>query len=186
MTERKNMYYLLGVTIKDHSAIVEDLPEIDEPYDDVWFDGDKLDDGVPQPFTYYVNEGKLLSYYSETPPLMSDRLLKALIDSGVDNIDAYNAVLHVSGEDKPVTNYKSINIIGLVSAVNEEKSEAIDLGIDVGVMSPRFFTKLKVSEDKANDLLLFRLAERVSQIVIHHSVKESLEKEFDDLKFTPV
>jgi len=194
----KDKYYLLDEEIKTGMAYVEDIPQIDPPYDDVWIDGVALDDGVPAPFEYYlmndeeplyessIIKGQMRHYYSETPPLMSDEMLDILFSMGVDNIDTYEAILHVEGREKPLTNYKAVNIIGNVFALDDGRSESESLGMGDEMGAPKFFRKMKVAEEKVKGLLLFRPEERASQIIVHESIKQALRAIFKESEFTEV
>ncbi len=188
MTKNETTYYLLDSDLGEHSALISESPGyyLEDPFDDAWIEGVKWDEQVPEPIIYGFKAGHMHPYYSEGQPLMSEKLLDALARCGVDNIDTYRAIIHQEGEPHPITNYRTVNIIGIISAVDEDTSEATGLGINTGSSSPRFFTKLKVSTEKARGLLLFRLEERASLIVIHRTVKETLEKEFPDLVFEAV
>lgn len=178
-------YFLLDIPLTSESAVVLDSPDLDEPFDDCWDEGIKLEEGVPEPLVYTFKPGHIHSYYDATYPIMSDELLNALTRYGVNNIDVYESIIHQQGSDVPITNFKTVNVIGLVSALDEDESDAESLGMGEGPMSPRFFKKLKISSEKAHGLLLFRLAEKVSEIVIHRTIKEKLEKNFVDLEFVP-
>jgi hypothetical protein len=121
------------------------------------------------------------SYYS----LLRDDLAQALKDAGVDNLQFFPAIIHDPESGKSYTNYKTFNLVGLVSAADMSKSEGESLTggpplIDV------FFTKLVLDESKTHNILMFRLAEAPSTILVHQSVKDYLEKNFpayDDLEF---
>jgi len=185
MTITKSEYYLLESQFGEGSADMDDSPDLDPPFDITWHHGVKWKEKPPERIVYRFEAGHLHPYYADAHPVMSDKLLEAFVRCGVDNIDAYPAIIYQEGIDKPITNYKIVNIIGRVSAVDEELSDAVDLGLTDDDMSPRFFNELKISEIRAHGLLLFRLAEMTSEIAIHRTVKLALEKEFDDLKFEP-
>jgi hypothetical protein len=75
---------------------------------------------------------------------------------------------------KTYSDYKAINIIGLVAAADLSKSKyhapsgtpLIDTDFD----------SLAIDESKARGLLMFRLAESVNAIVVHESVRAHIEK----------
>jgi hypothetical protein len=164
-------------------------------YDDVgdvweWGSGDVFDQdeiqSIPIPIEIDV---EVFRDYSGQPPEMRDngvcvmtrRLSEALTQAGVDNIDYYPAVLTntTSGEKY---NYVAYNIIGKVAAADLENSDFSSydnkLVADVG------FKELVLDESKIHGLLLFRLAEKLSTILIHDNVRKAiLEQGIDTLTF---
>jgi hypothetical protein len=103
---------------------------------------------------------------------MHDRMVLALRDVGVDNMEVYDTVLVAPHLGKQRTDYKAVNIIGRVSAVDTAKSE-FDPSDSTRVIATKF-RKLVLDESKANGLLLFRLAEKLSAIIVHEKVKDIL------------
>jgi hypothetical protein len=111
--------------------------------------------------------------YFGTPPIISERFWKALVEAGVDNLDVYDAV--ISSEDKKVVleGYKAFNVIGLVAAADEttkfssdNPSRLLDASIEQLVIDP----------SRAMGLLLFRLKEYSGAIIVHEHLKQRLEK----------
>lgn len=115
--------------------------------------------------------------------LMRDDLVKELRDAGADNIDTYDAIIAnpYTGED--MENYKAANIIGLVAAADLSKSKYRAFSTPPQIDA--IFTDVKIDESKAMGFLLFRMAESVSEIVVHEKVKKALEKKFPSLEFIP-
>ncbi|MCP5170288.1 MAG: hypothetical protein H6999_11115 [Hahellaceae bacterium] len=121
-------------------------------------------------------------YYDSSIPFFRDDLLQALQEAGVDNLDVYEAELTDPDTGEVHTNFKAINILGLVAAADMAKSEAIvHDGIPLVDVS---FNKLVLDPTKTHDFLLFRSAENNGTILIHESVKKHLEnKGFNKLSF---
>lgn len=115
-------------------------------------------------------------------PLFRDDLIEALREAGVDNIDCYDARLIDPDNGRAHTNYKAVNILGMVAAADMKKSVAtVHDGIPLVDVS---FDKLVIDHQKTYGFLLFRLAENNSAIVIHERVKRYLlAKGFDELEF---
>ena len=118
-------------------------------------------------------KGARKSYYNVTIPLMTRRLLSALQGSGVDNIDPYAVRIRDSASGELDDGYVAINVLGAVAAADlmlsryEDPSGLgrADLDFDSVVLAP----------EQARGLLLFRLAECVTALVVHVSVREALE-----------
>jgi hypothetical protein len=104
-------------------------------------------------------------------PLFSDRLLSALREAGVDNIDTYHAEVH-SPEGDIFSDYKAVNIIGLVSCADLQKSVYLE-GTEPPMMG---FQYLVIDEEKARDLPFFRLAENSLYILVADRVKKKLDE----------
>lgn len=144
-----------------------------------WRSGQRLAVEFSQPLVYEIDdddEGKMIPFYRElSAPLMSTDLISALQAGGVNNLDLYDALIRETRTGKEHENYKAVNIVGLVHAA-DDASETTSLGIggDESLLSV-WFNHLVISDDKARGLLLFRLAENVSLILIHKSVKDYLE-----------
>jgi len=81
-----------------------------------------------------------------------------------------------------VTNYKVVNVVGVVAGADlgrsvYEASDGVPL-IDVS------FDSLAIDEKRVAGLLLFRLAESLSAIVVHDRIKKHLlARGFDMLTF---
>lgn len=106
-------------------------------------------------------------------PIMSARLLKVLRDVGVDNIDAYVTEFYDSKGTKVESECFAINVVGKLAAADLEKSDYDEAQPDRLISMD--FDSLAVSEDKARGMLLFRLAESVTTILIHENVKQAIE-----------
>jgi len=121
-----------------------------------------------------ANDGLMMPMFNPSILVMSDELISALTEAGVDNLDCYEAELFNPSTKTWFTNYKAVNIIGAVAAADLAKSEC---EIHDG---PRFdvdFDALVLDEAKTHGLLMFRLAECVTGIVVHESVKRAVERQ---------
>jgi hypothetical protein len=109
-------------------------------------------------------------------PLMSRRLVTALQASGVDNLQTYETQLVAAQGTPPpaADHYLAVNIIGLVAAADMQKSK-LNPAVRETLISVDFHS-LSVDPAKARGLLLFRLAENVSAVIVHEHVREIVEK----------
>ena len=147
-----------------------------------WIDGVLITCDVHKPFRVRTRSGheyKMLEFYSDDMAMRAD-LVEALREAGVDNLQAYDLIINKeSGEE--ITNYKVVNIIGVVSAVDYGKttfnpdnpSRFIDASID----------SLAIDPHKASGLLMFRLKESITTILIHASIKQYLEARRDQFPY---
>lgn len=124
--------------------------------------------------------GALCDYYSGEC-LMSRALLGALQGAGVDNLQVFPAVLTESATGAVREDYCVVNIVGKVAAADMSQSQAISLG------GGQVFTSLKVDAKRARDLLMFRLAESLIDVILHERVAKSLAAGgFRAVALTPV
>ncbi|QED28867.1 hypothetical protein FRD01_16795 [Microvenator marinus] len=108
-------------------------------------------------------------------PLMSRRLTAALQAAGVDNLQTYETRIETTlGETPPpADHYLAFNIVGLVAAADLQKSMT---NPDVTeTMNSMDFHTLSIDEAKTQELLLFRLAENITAVLVHERVKLAIE-----------
>lgn len=156
-----------------------------------WFRGSRFTEAPPEPFEIkllpcekdHPDHGPLIpSFIEHNILLMRDDLIAAMEAFGVDNLDTYSARITDPDDGTVYSNYKAVNIIGVVAAADMEKSTAtVHNNIPLVGVS---FDKLVLHEEKVQDLLLFRLAENLMTILMHESLRNYLlEKGFDDIKY---
>lgn len=127
--------------------------------------------------------GEVLEMHTATLPLMTVRLAEALKAAGVDNIDYYSAEIHDEQSGVHITTHLAFNIVGTVAAANLKKSI---LSGDQSPMIAGSFDSLTIDSGKVRGAKLFRLAEAVMGIVVHESVKRTIERAgIDTLTFVP-
>jgi len=128
-------------------------------------------------------QGGTKALYSSNIPLMRRDLWGALRAAGVDNIDAYPAAIVDLATNDANREFVAFNVVGAVSSANLAESKWSDLSnmrrIDMD------FDSLSIATETARGLLLFRLAECVSGIVVHDTVKQHVERHGFDLMFVP-
>ncbi len=179
---RKPLYetnYFVFTTSYDDDDLGRISTEPQLPDDENWWLGKRLVIEPSGPLVYQIDEddeGSLVPFYEELDaPLMSELLIDALRSAGVDNLDTYDAVIRETRTGREHHGYKAVNIVGLVKAADESSNtEDLGLGDEDGLIAT-WFEDLVVSEARARGLMLFRLAESVSTILIHKRVKEHIE-----------
>lgn len=131
---------------------------------------------LPTPLIFQLDPsrgGDLTDFFPPAIPLMSMRMLAALGEAGVDNIESYQATL-LDRLGKPIPEeYRAVNIIGRIACADLEASdcEVEDPDDPVGVD----FNSLVIDEKRAKGALLFRLHEAANGIVVHDTVRQVLE-----------
>jgi hypothetical protein len=169
----------------DDSGLFKRAPKL--PGVESWRTGRRFPTPLPEPIEFELLEthsDRLLEMDNTDALIMTKRLLAALRDAGVDNLDAYQAVIRHPGTGAVTEDYVAVNVIGLISAADLGSSKVVGgtqrqlLDVD--------FEGVVLNEDKAGGALMFRLAENTSAILVHEVVRDRLlTKGFDMLSFVP-
>ena len=167
-------YHVLNCFAEPGDAIISELPALPDPLDN-WMGGDEiaLRDETPLRFAICDDDaGTMRPFYNLGIPLMDREMLEILRANGARNLQDYPAVIHDFSVGEDITNYRAVNIVGLVSMADLEGSELDDLGFG----EARFFHHLAVREADTRRLLIFRLKESVNAVFIHGRLKIALEE----------
>jgi hypothetical protein len=158
----------------------------DDPFRS-WGEGTRFEDSPPEPVRAEVKPdypGAMAELWDDPVPLMTKRLLTALQDAGVTNLDTYDAEIYDPTEDRTYDNYVAFNIIGKISAADLNQS-SYDATLPERMISMDFDSVI-IDEQATRGALLFRLAESVNAIVVHEKVRQHLEASgIDTLTFIP-
>ena len=151
-----------------------------------WFRGKNFTDPVPfMDVKFLHNHPAETSMSDFIAPFMSqcgcyffrDDLIAALEAFGVNNLDKYPVSITDPDDGRVYTNYKAVNIIGVVSAADMSKSK-YELSDGIPLIDVAF-DELVLKENEIQNLLMFRLAESLTTILVHESVRNYLiEKGF--------
>ena len=107
-------------------------------------------------------------------PVMSKRLCDVLLNAGVDNLELFPTKLK-NKQTGQVFDYYVYNVLGLVAAMDLQKS-SYETYKGEEPFADATIHELAIDESKVNDLLLFRLSENVSTIIVHASLKKAIEE----------
>jgi hypothetical protein len=167
-------YYVLECYGPDE----EEMAAIDEVVgvDDVmWNLGRPLTESIPEPILIKLDPygGLMMPMFDRGILLFSDELIEVLRATGIDNLQCYATELVNERTQERWDNYKAVNIVGVVEAADLAKSEYRAHGTPVIDVD---FESLAIDAAKAKGLLMFRLAESVSAIVVHASIKRAVEE----------
>jgi hypothetical protein len=147
------------------------LEEITGP----WIEGRRLDVAVSTPLRFELDprvKGEMPVFFKASNiPLMREDLLFALRDLGVDNIEDYPAEIVDPETRETWSDYRAINVVGVVSATDLSQSEY--LATDPPIIDV-LFERLAIDAERAGGALLFRLAENLSALIAHHRLKEGI------------
>ncbi len=173
------MYYLLSSNSRPRRRI-DNAPYIKGLN---WWRGAVITMDVPNPLKFTLDsyephspdEDQYMGAIIYTnPPLWRDDFIAALRECGVYNFDLYDVAIHDPDDGSVHTNYKAVNVLGLIAAADMEKSiatvyDGIPL-IDVD------FDELVVDETATKGIQMFRLAESTNAILVHEKLRDALLK----------
>ena len=174
-TRDRDTYYILAAENPERmllSGMPEPNPE--DPFEDDWGFGKPFSKKPEEPISVPILDGhenrELLPYF-DVEPVMSNEFYQALIEAGVDNLDAYDCILRSEDGSVEYTGFKAVNIIGLIRATGEGteftgESHLIDASMD----------QVSIDASKTHGALMFRLEENLSTVLVHESVKLYIEK----------
>jgi len=144
------------------------------------FEGEEsLKRGLPMPsnlqppflFNIEMDEDEaILPSFDTAGPIFHRQLVEALQKTGVDNLEIFPALVNNSQTGEVIEDYVAVNIVGLVSSADMEKSDSEPLA-DV-----HFFFDLAIDPEKTKGLLMFRLAEQPMDIIVHEKVAKSIQE----------
>jgi hypothetical protein len=147
-----------------------------------WMTGAMISNQVPNPVVFAADAsypGELLAMYDDSIPIMRDDLIDILVQAGVDNLQTFPALVrNLDGSQR--SDYKAVNIVGVVAAADMEHSTLMEpaadfLGAD--------FESLVIDERRAAGPLIFRLAEAANAIVVHRSVRDRVAGNIRGMSF---
>ena len=108
----------------------------------------------------------------KTVPLMSKRLKEAMDAAGVDNIN-YLPITLKNTETGRVYDYFAFNLLGLVAAADPAESKISSH--DGDFVGDSQIEDLVIDESKTGGLLIFRLKEKFSAILVHEKVRQAIK-----------
>jgi hypothetical protein len=183
MSSQKPSYYSMRAE-NNNRMLCYSLPEPSR-YDS-WTLGQRFKTPPPEvPVVAVIREGdedgELLPYF-DTPQLISDAFYETLLEAGVDNMDVYEAIIVDVEDTVEYSGYKAMNLLGLVSATDMNKTEFYDNNpsrlIDASIK------RLVIDEAATQGFLMFRLAESTDIVLVHEKVKQAIEaKGFHSIVF---
>jgi len=149
------------------SILKQSGPPIPDMIEGLWYN--IKPSNLPFQFTFRNTPGRALYAYYSGYCLMSLSLVETLQAAGVDNLQTFPAVLSEETTGEVREDYCVVNILGLVAAADMQQSDAISLG------GGQVFSSLEVDKDKAKKLLFFRLAESLTDVIVHEKVAKAIE-----------
>ena len=168
------MYYVMTCEGISPRTTIGDSPDVPGS---PWNDGQPLIEEPEEPLIYTLDPdypGNMLPLYDIAEPLMRADLLNALHEAGVDNLQTYQAIIRDPATNREFTDYKAVNIVGVISAADMEKSSVMNVSdsqmIDVA------FDNLVLDESRIGGSLMFRLGEAVNAIVVHERIKRVIKE----------
>lgn len=136
-------------------------------------------ENIPTPVE--INFDSYKGYAGEPPsledvgiPLMSKKLANTLTSAGVDNLELFPAIVK-NNQTGQTFEYQVYNVIGLVAAMDRQNSD-YESYKNMNPVGGASIYELVLDESRIQDLLLFRLSENISTLVVHETIKNKIEE----------
>ena len=155
-------------------------------WDDNLFSGSKLPPDFETPVAFEIDldtEGRRMPTLFMTPAFVTRRAFHdALLAAGVNNVDAYPAVIQNTETGEEFTDYLFLNVVGRVRCADMAASEYKAIGPGINLID-----RVVVEESKLPSVHIFRLDEDPLKVVISDRLYERLgDAGFDDIYYQPV
>jgi len=142
-----------------------------------------INEPLPEPIVFevdYPDDVEPPHFLKDVIPIFSSGLLDTLRSAGIDNFQAFPAMLVNPVMGKQWTNYWALNIIGIISAADMDSSD-YDLlmagdpgGVDIPLAA--FRTIVLDSQALPNEPMLFRLAECPHVIMAREDIINAIKQ----------
>jgi hypothetical protein len=181
-------YFVLTSECPEGQMLLNDLVAVGPGAGQEWIEGKLFKKPPSVPVRVGIStdyeEAPVILDWVDVPPVMSNRFYEALVASGVDNLQAFDAYIESDDGTKRFEGYKAVNVLGVVSLQSPETkfspdypSQLIDTHID----------EMKPDVSRVVGLNIFRLAESIGHVVVSGRVKAHLESfNFPYLVFRPL
>jgi hypothetical protein len=172
---KRGDFYFLRQDLFDATNIIEVSGHTEETGKHLWTEGARFAEPVPvQTLELDAEYGtEMADFFDTTIPLMSERLIKALMAAGVDNFDAYPMILQRSDTAEKRTDYKAMNFIGRIDAIDRAKSECEEDALGALDCSG----SISLDPKRVGDAICFRLLDGPDLLVIHEKIARELRKQ---------
>jgi hypothetical protein len=166
------MYYFCRQDLFKAQGVIEISGHTQDTGKFLWTAGKKFDKPLGhQVLTLDPSYGEnLADFFDTTIPVMSDRLIAAFEKVGVDNFDLYPVTLRRNDTGEEFDNYKAVNFIGCIDAIDMEKT-SFKLN---SFNKPKFSGPIVLDPSKVYDFKAFRLSVGPSLLVVSEDVAKHL------------
>lgn len=172
-----SQYYVVNCEDPDEGYLARLSYQPDDPRRS-WILGERFSLAPPEPVRATIrglgdDETVMAELWKSPVPVMSRRLLAVLREAGVSNLDVYAAALSDPSSGKVYDEFVAFNVIGKISAVDLSRSSLASGQVDQRISMS--IDHLQLDEARIQGALMFRLAEAVSTLVVHASIKDRIE-----------
>src|SRR5215471_129455 len=162
------MPYLLQRQLLGDGALLDQTSHWDISFNA----GEPLPADLALPITFSIDtdsEGRVMPTLFAVPTLIARESFVELLRSvGVSNFDAYPARITNPESSELISDYRVVNILGLVAAANLARSESFELGPGLRVIDRIVLKGTRMPEQ------MFRLAEDPMQIIVSDRVAQAI------------
>lgn len=163
------MFYILNQRTSDELAFLSQ----NSHWDTNFFGGEAFpaDFAIPVQFEIDLDsDGRRMPTLFTTPALIVRREFhELLVGAGVDNLDAYPALIQNTESGEQIQDYVVLNILGNISAADLGANPGFELGPGIRVLDEPVLRR-----EAVRDALMFRLAEDPIQIVVAEKIAQKI------------
>lgn len=164
------MYYFVTQDLDDMSTM-NFLGHSDESGKRLWVNGQKFLKPFPKDIFYVkpcIGTGTIMpDFFDSSVPLMSEKMVQILVSLGIDNFDSYPVIIKEENTNKEWNNYLAINFIGLVDAIDHEKS-------NIDETDDYIFHSVVIDENRTMNLECFYLTNGPKYLVVREKIAKAL------------
>jgi hypothetical protein len=123
---------------------------------------------IDKPLIFTTNAGAedpVPDYWDSGVPVMSERFVKLIEESGVTNIQKFPAIVKSKVDESVWDNYVAINILGVIKCADFSRSQYTEI-----FPGHYRFSKLAIDSEAPKGELMFRLYENPGTIIIGKKV----------------
>lgn len=166
-------FFQLAWRVPGDASIVYQQNLIDVPF----WSGHSISGEMTEPLDLLLDEdfaaGRLPTFY-DTPALIARKTFHAaLVEAGVSNLEVFPVRIRDETRKKVINDYVLLNVIGLVSCADIDRSEYGNLGGDEDPLL--VIDKLVIKTDRANGLDMFLVMEDPQFVVISERICKQLQ-----------
>ena len=136
-----------------------------------WYKADRFEVAPEQPIELLMDpqSGPVMPDFFDGPvPIFSRKLYQVFQEAGVNNLDAYDAIMIDPDTGQRWPNYYAVNVVGKIECAAMDSSSYKD-PTGSGLVTV-FFDELVINEKLTGEALCFRLAENLGTLVVHEKV----------------
>jgi hypothetical protein len=180
---KQNSYSVIDIKMSGGMLL---MPLRNPPNDQSWTMGEFFTQPPSEPLIAKIRDGYESAEpreFMSVPPLMSKKLYNVLKNAGVFNLQIFDVTIQSKDQSVKISDFFAYNLVGLIRSADMKKSKFSPS--NSSRETDVWFDQLKIKDSLETDLLMFRMAEDTSTILVHESIRKAIEAAgFENVKFS--